>query len=191
MSSTPSPPLTGVATPFAPVAWAAHTGMDALFVPGTTASAGLEMLAEDGGPADLVAEVETAGVPHSGAATNPDGGDEAGPALPGSSYEFEVVGAPGEYFSLASMFVQSNDWFVALRDIPLYDEDGNAISGDLTDQLAIYDAGTEVDQALGAGADQAPRQAGPDTGADDADDQVRSVDLDLTGYLTVTIEPLG
>ena len=39
-------------------------------------------------------EIEAAGVAHSGAATNPDGGAEAGPALPGSSYEFEVVGAP-------------------------------------------------------------------------------------------------
>ena len=34
------------------------------------------------------------------------------------------------------------------------------------------------------------RQAGPDTGADDDNREIRGVDLDLVGYLTVTIEPV-
>ena len=120
---------TGVATPFAPVAWAAHTGMDALVVPGTEASPGLEMLAEDGGPDGLAAELETAGVAHLGTAAVPEGASEPGPVPPGGSYVFEVNGTEGEYLSLAAMFVQSNDWFVAVRDLPLYDEAGTAVSG--------------------------------------------------------------
>ena len=179
--------VTGTATPFAPVAWAVSENSSVYFTPGGTSSAGLEGLAEDGGPGGLVEEVMAAGYENSGAATNPDGGDEAGPALPGSSYTFEFT-AEGGYLSLASMFVQSNDWFVALVDFPLY-ADEVAASGDITDQLRLFDAGTEADQATGAGPDQAPRQAGPDTGAADDNSEIRGVDLDLVGYLTVTIEP--
>jgi spondin N len=181
--------LTGTATPFAPVAWVVSDSTDVFFTPGGSASAGLEGLAEDGGPGGLVDEVMTAGYENSGAATNPDDGDEAGPAFPGSSYTFEFT-AEGGNLSLASMFVQSNDWFVSLIDFPLY-TDGVAASGDITDQLRLYDAGTEADQAIGAGADQAPRQAGPNTGAADANTEIRAVDVDLAGHLTVTIETVA
>ena len=37
-----------------------------------------------------------------GAFTNPDGGDEPGPAFPGSSYSFDVYGQPGDHVRLAS-----------------------------------------------------------------------------------------
>jgi spondin N len=181
--------ITGTATPFAPVAWVVSESPNVFFALGESASAGLEGLAEDGGPGGLVDEVMTAGHENSGAATNPDGGDEAGPAFPGSSYAFEFT-AEGGNLSLASMFVQSNDWFVSLVDFPLY-TDGVAASGDITDQLRLYDAGTEADQALGAGADQAPRQAGPNTGAVDTNSGIRVVDVDLGGHLTVTIETVA
>jgi len=179
-------PVTGTATPFAPVAWAVADSSEVLFSRGGTASAGLEMLAEDGGPGGLVEELQAAGYENSGAATNPDGGDEAGPAAPGSTYSFEFT-ADGGYLNLATMFVQSNDWFASLVDFPLY-TDGAAASGDITDQLRLYDAGTETDQAIGAGPDQAPRQAGPDTGAVDADTEIRGLDTELGGHLTLTIE---
>ncbi len=184
-------PLTGTSTPFAPIAWAVADASEALFPRGGTASPGLEMLAEDGGPGVLVEELQGAGFDTVGAATNPDAGAEAGPALPGSSYTFEFTGGEGEYLNLASMFVQSNDWFVALVDFPLYDEDGAPASGDITDSLRLYDAGTEVDQAIGAGPDQAPRQAGPDTGAVDAEPEIRGVEVALDGHLTVGIELVG
>lgn len=184
-------PLTGTTTPFAPVAWAVGEGSELLFARGGTASAGLEMLAEDGGPGVLVDETVAAGYENAGAATNPDGGADAGPALPGSTYTFEFTAADGDHLNLASMLVQSNDWFVALVDVPLYDEDGQILSGDLTDQLRLYDAGTEADQALGAGPDQAPRQAGPNTGAADEDTSIRGLDVDLAGHLTVEIEVVG
>ncbi|MEM9468382.1 MAG: spondin domain-containing protein, partial [Actinomycetota bacterium] len=183
-------PLTGITGPFAPIAYVAAAQPDALFVTGEAASPGLEMLAEDGGPGLLVEELEAAGVGHYGAAAIPDGETEAGPAFPGQTYTFTVAAADGDYLNLASMLVQSNDWFVALRNVALFDG-GEAISGDLTDQLRLYDAGTEIDQAIAAGPDQAPRQAGPDTGAADENTEVRGLDVELAGHLTVTIEPVG
>jgi hypothetical protein len=182
-------PLSGTATPFAPVAWVVGDESGIFGLAGETATEGLEGLAEDGGPAGLVEEYVAAGYDNSGAATNPDGGDEAGPAFPGSAYTFEFTAESG-YLNLASMFVQSNDWFVALEDFPLF-SDGVAASGDITAAVGLYDAGTEADQALGAGPDQAPRQAVPNTGAADENTEIRPVDLDLAGYLTVTIDPIA
>ena len=47
----------------------------------------------------------------------------------------------------------------------MFNADGSPISGDITDQILLWDAGTETNQAPGFGADQAPRQGGADTGA--------------------------
>jgi hypothetical protein len=38
------------------------------------------------------------------------------------------------------------------------------VEGNLTHVVQLYDAGTEVDQPIGFGSNQAPRQAGPNTG---------------------------
>ena len=57
---------------------------------------------------------------------------------------------------------------------------GEPVSGDVSDQVTIWDTGTEANQWPGVGPDQAPRQAAPQTGADDPKDQVRNVD---DGYL--------
>ena len=62
--------------------------------------------------------------------------------------------------------------------VALYDNVGNPITGDLSADLRIIDAGTEIDQAPGVGVDQAPRQAGPDTGALDPDPTIRDVGID-------------
>ena len=64
------------------------------------------------------------------------------------------------------MFVQSNDLFFAPGDggIALFDAGGRPVHGNVTNQIALHDAGTEVNQAPGVGPDQAPRQAKPDTG---------------------------
>jgi hypothetical protein len=63
----------------------------------------------------------------------------------------------------------------------------------VTDQIELWDAGTEVNQAPGFGADQAPRQAGPNTGADE-NGVVRLVADDyaypnLAGTIRVTVSP--
>ena len=156
-------------TPIAPVAAVAHHGPNPLFTAGTdTRAEGLEMLAEDGGPGVVVETV--GGV----AATMPEAASEARPAFPGEAYEFTIEASPGYRLSLATMFVQSNDWFLALDGVDLFDGD-TPIEGDVTEHVTLWDAGTEADQVPGVGADQAPRQAGPDTGADDPDDTVRLI----------------
>ena len=67
------------------------------------------------------------------------------------------------------MFVQSNDLFYAPgpEGIALWDEAGNPVSGDVTDRLMLWDAGTEVNEEPGEGANQAPRQGGANTGMDE------------------------
>jgi len=48
----------------------------------------------------------------------------------------------------------------------LFDAQGNPVAGDLTAAVRLFDAGTEIDQQPGAGADQAPRQKSANQGAD-------------------------
>ena len=91
---------------------------------------------------------------------------DPGPAGPGAAYEFSIAAYPGQYLTFATMFVHSNDWFFAPDQdgIALFDADGIALSGDITEQIYLWNAGTEVDQTPGEGADQPPSQAGPNTG---------------------------
>jgi hypothetical protein len=60
---------------------------------------------------------------------------------------------------------QSNDWFYAPAEegIELF-KNGKPISGDISSQLILWDAGTEIDQEAGIGSNQGPRQKGPNTG---------------------------
>ena len=63
------------------------------------------------------------------------------------------------------MFVQSNDLFFAPElGIPLFDEMGRPMIGDVTMQIDLWDAGTEQNEAPGVGVNQAPRQSGPNMG---------------------------
>ncbi len=177
-----------LATPLAPGAFIVHTSMETLFADGTPdRGEGLEALAEDGDPSGLVDSLGALStVSVSGAFANPDGGAEPGPALPGSSYEFTFEAVPGDYLSLATMFVQSNDWFFAPASsgISLFDSD-TPLDGDITAQVSLWDAGTEVDETPGEGANQAPRQAGPNTG-DAQGAAITAVD-GYPGTITVTI----
>ena len=130
----------------------------------------------------------------SGAFAIPVGESGPGPLLPGSSYEFSFAAAPGARLSFATMYVQSNDLFLAPDDLGLaLWEDGVPVSGDITAQIRLWDAGTEVNQAPGTGADQAPRQSGPDTGTAEGG-PVRQVDdgfeyAEVADLIAVTITP--
>lgn len=106
------------------------------------------------------------------------GGDYASaPIFPGESYEFSFSGGDGARLSFVSMFVESNDWFLATQDdgLPLFDEDGDPVTGDISNQLAIFDAGTEKDEPPGEGPNQPMRQPEHDAGDEDPDDEVRVV----------------
>jgi PKD repeat protein len=118
----------------------------------------------------------------SGAFAQPVGATENGPIAPGDSYRISFSIAPntvpmsGARFSFATMFIQSNDLYYAFgpNGLPLFDDNGNPVTGDVTDQVSLYDAGTEVNEEPGTGPNQAPRQSGADTG-DDEDGTIRSI----------------
>lgn len=154
---------TGINTPLAPAAWVVDSRSNVLFTSGAAASAGLEALAEDGGPGKLVAEIKA---DNKGAAAIARGASGPGPIFaPSGNFSFEITAAPGDKISLATMFVQSNDWFFGLNNLPLWDGSGNPINGNVTHHVKLYEAGTEVDQTPGFGSNQPVRQSGPNSGA--------------------------
>ena len=137
---------------------------------------GLEALAEDGNPGGLAqALAGNDRVSASEAFAVPEGADGPGPLPPGGAYVFSFSASAGDRLSFAMMFVHSNDLFFAPGEegIDLFGEDGSAIMGDITSMVQLWYAGTEINQPLGVGLDQAPRQSGPNTGAPDPDNTVR------------------
>ena len=127
---------------------------------------GLEAQSEDGDPSMLAKSLKGAnGIKSVAVFNTPVGASGAGPITPGAAYEVTVSAMPGERLSLTLMMGQSNDWFYAPAEsgIELF-KDGKAISGDITSQIILWDAGTEVDQEAGIGSEQGPRQKGPNTG---------------------------
>ncbi|NBB87887.1 MAG: hypothetical protein GVY12_16895 [Bacteroidetes bacterium] len=159
--------LTGVTVPLSPGAFAVHAADVPFFTEGGGASPGIEDIAEDGIPTALTSTLaDLEGVSLSDA-FGVDGGASAttGPIGPGGSYSFEVEARPGDRLSFATMYVQSNDFFYAFppEGLALFDASNMPISGDVTDQVALWDAGTEVDEEPGVGLNQIIRSS-PDTG---------------------------
>jgi hypothetical protein len=159
----------GVVSPLAPGLWVIHGESDQgeLYQLGEPDYGnGLETLAEDGDPVDLLAHYgDQANIGIFGGVY----GDDVMPLLPGGAFIFDIEARPGERISIASMFGQSNDMFLATapEGIALFDGDGAPIAGDISAEFSMLDAGTEVNEWLGAGPNQAPRQAAPNSGADE------------------------
>lgn len=160
-----------LAVPLSPGVWVVHTSDDPLFTANTPdRGEGLEGIAEDGDPGTLAPNLSgDASVEASGVFNTPDGSAGPGPLMPGHAYSFSIKAEPGDVLSFATMFVQSNDLFYAPDGggIALFDGAGTPLDQDVTDQVLLWDAGTEVNQEPGLGANQAPRQAAPDTGPDE------------------------
>jgi hypothetical protein len=160
---------TGKTAPFvaAPTFWALHTPVaNPIFTGGQPQPGnGLEQLAETGNPEGLIKYVSAvSGVAAVGANARPVGATSDGPLTPGQAYEFEVLASPGQSLSLAWMFGQSNDLFYSNeRPIALF-AGTKPVSGEMTAQLSLWDAGTEVNEEPGLGPNQAPRQKSPDAG---------------------------
>ena len=162
------------AVPLSPGVWLISAEQNALFTLGEASSPGLAAIAEDGNASILSAALvsENADV-----FNTPNGADMPGPIGPGGSYSFSFQAVPGDALHFATMFIQSNDWFYAPGPdgVALFDGDDMPISGDISDQINLYDAGSEADEVPGLGENQAPRQGTPDTGDADPDNTVRSV----------------
>jgi hypothetical protein len=184
--------------PLSPGVYAVFSGPDPVFTPGSEADEGTELIAEDGFTmikAQMLAASTAAG---SGTFESP-GGPDAGPAIfAGEMATFTISATPGDRLQLETMFVQSNDWFYAFGGggLELFEGD-TPVSGDVTPQLVLYDAGTEEDTAPGTGPDQKPVQdpAATNVGLADDNAQIRSASEDgfaipaTASIIRVTITP--
>lgn len=152
---------------FSPGIAVVHTDKAPIFSAGKKdRGKGLESQAEDGDPSVLAKSLEGGkGIKSVTVFNTPVGASGPGPITPGAAYETTITALPGDRVSLTLMMGQSNDWFYAPDEagIELY-KNGKTISGDVTAQLSMWDAGTEVDQEPGIGSDQGPRQKAPNTG---------------------------
>jgi hypothetical protein len=160
---------------------------------------GLEMQAEDGDPSGLVSSLVAMhhGSNLHGVFNTPVGAMAAGPVRPGDAYEFTVTAVPGMKLFMTQMFGQSNDWFYApsVNGIALFDNKGNPLTGDITDQFYLWNAGTEKDEEIGIGPNQGPRQKGTNTGEDEHGVVHRVNDSRFTArnreFFRITITPEG
>ena len=155
----------------------------------------------DGASHDFRLRIENVGpmyeLVHAGSFDTAVGADMPGPIGPGQAFEVSFTAGRGARLSFATMFAESNDFFFAPDGdgIPLHDDAGAPISGDVTDRIALWDAGTEMNQEPGLGPDQAPRQETPDQGAPDPDTRVRSAPDSfgnlppVADVIRVTLEP--
>jgi len=186
--------------PLSPGVYAVHTPDEPVFSSGDPErSNGLEEVAEDGSPGRLVESLtgrET--VVRTGAFTTPVGAGGPGPLTPGNAYEFEVLARrPATYLSLVTMFVPSNDLFYAFggADGARLFEDGDPVSGDVTDRVGLWDAGTEINEEPGVGSNQVQRQRGAGVGSVERGtvapiDEVNGYDYPATAdVIRVTVSP--
>jgi hypothetical protein len=152
---------------FSPGTAVIHTDKAPIFASGKKARGkGLEAQSEDGDPSMLAKSLEGGkGIKSVSVFNTPVGASGPGPVTPGAAYEVMVSAAPGDRLSITLMMGQSNDWFYAPAEsgIELF-KNGRAISGDISSQIILWDAGTEVDQEPGIGSDQGPRQKAPNSG---------------------------
>jgi len=182
--------------PLSPGAFIVHreAADSPLLLPRDAANAGLEAVAEDGNVAPYPATV-----PGSAVFNTPVGADAPGPIGPGGAYEFTIQAIDGDKLSFVTMFIPSNDWFYTPTDadnsLDLF-VGGEPVSGEVIESdIAIWDAGTEVDEEPGAGPNQVQRQEEPNTGDADPNTSVASLtgrgqSVSLNGrVLQVTITP--
>src|SRR6476660_537400 len=153
-----------------PGLWVLHDKKSGLFTEGKPALKGLEMQAEDGDPSGLASVLMMSHHASSlhGVFNTPIGMMSPGPIRPGDNYEFSFTASPGMKLSLTMMNGQSNDEFYAPEEkgIALFDYNVLFNDTDTTEKLILWDAGTEVNEELGIGPNQGPRQKGMNTGPD-------------------------
>lgn len=143
---------------FSPVWFAFHDGTFDAFDSGAAASPGVEQLAELANAAALMSEFTASGA--NGAQGVIASNNAPPPFTPGetSAMMFDVGdGAVRRYFSYASMFVPSNDFFFGNDDptgVEVFDA-GGAFLGPVTIQVFgshVWDAGTEIEDIMDGGA---------------------------------------
>lgn len=166
--------LSAAMSPFSPaVVYAFNSEKDPLFTQGESVitGSGLEELAEAGNNEIIFDYLTSLGLPVAKS-------NEAGGIGPNGQFTFDLEVPKGYKLGIATMFVQSNDWVIAFNNngATLFDTNGNPTNGfSESKQLYLFDVGTEVDEEVGFGANQAPRQASANSGAADANNLIRRV----------------
>lgn len=149
--------------PLSPVAVITHTSAYAAWTIGTTATVGLENLAEGGSNAELLAELTTESSV-SGTGNIGPGGNE--------TINVTVSASDQTLLTVVTMLVNTNDAFTGLDSI---DVSGLAIGDSMTYNAHVYDAGTELnDEAVGTIPGPADSGTGFDAARSDTFDEVRS-----------------
>lgn len=187
--------------PLSPGAYAVYTGANPLFTTGQNADKGIARIAEDGFPMMKAEQLSNDPNVMMSGIFESAGGPDNGPAIfAGESAMFTIKAKPGERLQIATMFVQSNDWFYAFKDegLSLF-EGSDPISGDVTMKLELYDAGTENDTRPGTGPFQKPVQdpmatnvgpGGAPKGIEKASERHPKFDIpSATSVIKVTITP--
>ncbi len=116
--------------------------------------------------------------------------------FPGESISFNLSASYGDAFNLATMFTESNDAFYAYNDdgLSLFHPDGEPISGDFTQKVFLWDAGTELNEEPYAGVNQPGRQTSMDQGEFTPFERVRLIDDEFdypakTAVIRITFSP--
>lgn len=162
----------GVTFPISPGVWVVHNeGTYPIFSEGIEDYGdGLEEIAEDGNISVLEANLATlSGAIQSGVFNTPLNSNTAGPLLPGGSYQFTFEANRNDNLSLATMLAATNDIFLGTPGlgISLFNENGDPITGDITNQFSFWDAGTEVNEEPAVGPNTVTNQLAADTGIDE------------------------
>ncbi len=192
----------GITYPASPGVWVVHAaGTRPLFEEGSADyGEGLEHIAEDGNPMMLGAKLAESDGYLSGAVFNmPAGSTGPGPITPGKSYEFSFEATPGASLSFATMLAATNDVFFGPADtgIALFSANGEPLNGDITDEVSLWDAGTESNEQPGIGPTTVTNQPAPDTSnpgeesvqlLEDVDDGYDYPSVDAVLRVTVTSE---
>ena len=158
-----------------PGVWLVHSESGALWSRDAMASLAVERIAEIGSPAEAVSALGATAI---GAAPGA-----------GSTVVFEVTAEPGDLLSTIQMLVATNDGFVGLQSVALFDGDRPM---DQTIELIAYEAGAEENTGLFTGF--AGGQPDESRGADNVDngvatsEPIRPLDLVSGTQATATIE---
>jgi hypothetical protein len=169
---------------FAPGILIVHTEDFTLFQAGSgPLFDGFEAMVEDGANAALLNALENEpGVVYLTAFAALDVSYAEAPMLPGEKATQSIEALPGDRLTVAAMFGESNDVFIAATHIPLFDVDGETHDVDASSLVKLWDAGTEVNEEPGLGENQAPRQSDPGQGEDENGSVVEISGLDAMGF---------
>ncbi|PWJ43249.1 spondin domain-containing protein [Sediminitomix flava] len=153
-------------SPFSPGIWVLHTGeIEPIFTENAIdRGEGLVLLAEEGDPTALAASLEGKdGVVAYGIFNTPEDTNTAGVLSEGQRYVIPITPEKDLFLSFATMLVRSNDSFISFGEggYPIYTGDLPFV-GDLTDRVRLWDAGSERNEAPGAGNYQPPNVGGDD-----------------------------